>query len=736
MDDAGLRVLQAVEAVDRREEEVADALAEVLRRIDLLERPWLRDAVLVVHIGARGDQERREPDEERDDDEHRHRARELEALLLLGSGSAGACSASLMRIPSLGWRAPRRTASRQAPPSPTRRRAAARPARGCWRSCRCSEHEHRRVRHPLAHRLDEGDRAAGCDLDGLRAPGRAHRRHHGVPRRAARARTKAVADRAGRHLERHAERALRLEMPDHGGLRLGGGLFRVNTHVEHRTGGRLDGGRSALDGGAVDPEHRDAGAAPDLRADPAAADDRHVVLDLGEPPELVLGVGLARPLLAAKPLHRDIAVPVPERRQRTEEHDERVGGSATVLARVLVARKRPHLDGDAGVAAQRDGQRRLPRADRATVGDEDRVRAERLGVRGRVPLLERAPNLLLSLDQELDPDRRPALPRAQRADVDEDVRLRVGRRHVRRSPRRARSPRTAGRSTTLRPRPARRRSARRAARSEHPAEREISPVITGAVPSSSSELKLSTPASRRRASTAWCASRSAGLVCAGKPHSDTEGIATSRARSAFSRGISAEIVAWDERALIDCLRFAVARRRMIRRSRSIIHHGVGPAQTTTSTSRVVALGRNASRFVPRRGQSCVSVGTLGSSTRRAVTMWSGLTQIPSTVSIHDVLARCAHRSISVWAALATVWTWRRSPVVSRSSMNVGTVSELTGARAQGPVREVATVDGTRHAARGTDAGSLDMRAYRGDRGRRIAPRDACETPWFTFRTGP
>ena len=103
------------------------------------------------------------------------------------------------------------------------------------------------------------------------------------------------------------------------------------------------------------------------------------VLDLGERAELLLGVRLARPLLAAEPLDRDIAGLVPEARERTEEHDERVGRGAAVLARVLVARERPRLDGDAGVAAQRDRQRRLPGADRATVGDEDRVGAEGSG---------------------------------------------------------------------------------------------------------------------------------------------------------------------------------------------------------------------------------------------------------------------------------------------------------------------------------------------------------------------
>ena len=76
------------------------------------------------------------------------------------------------------------------------------------------------------------------------------------------------------------------------------------------------------------------------------------------------------------------------------------------------------------------------------------------------------------------------------------------------------------------------------------------------------------------------------------------------------------------------------------------------------------------RRSPRRPQSSVLVGALGSSTRRAATTWSGLTQIPSTVSIQDVLSLCAHRSISVWALISPVPTWRLSPVVRRNSMSV------------------------------------------------------------------
>jgi len=161
--------------------------------------------------------------------------------------------------------------------------------------------------------------------------------------------------------------------------------------------------------------------------DPARPHDRHALLDLGERPELLVRIRLPGPLLAAETVDRDVACLVPERRERAQEHDEGVWGCAAVLARMLVARERPHLDRDARVATQGHGERRLPSPDRAAVGDEDRVGAKRLRVGRRIPLLQRAADLLLTLDQELDPHRRPAFPGPKRADVDEDVGLRVGR---------------------------------------------------------------------------------------------------------------------------------------------------------------------------------------------------------------------------------------------------------------------------------------------------------------------
>ncbi len=75
-------------------------------------------------------------------------------------------------------------------------------------------------------------------------------------------------------------------------------------------------------------------------------------------------------------------------------------------------------------AAQRDGQRRHARAHAAHVGDQHRIRGERLGVL-RWVAVERASHLLLPLDHEPDPDRRLSVPGAERADVRDDVRLGV-----------------------------------------------------------------------------------------------------------------------------------------------------------------------------------------------------------------------------------------------------------------------------------------------------------------------
>jgi hypothetical protein len=66
------------------------------------------------------------------------------------------------------------------------------------------------------------------------------------------------------------------------------------------------------------------------------------------------------------------------------------------------------------------------RGDASHVANHHRIDGEQLRVRGRIGR-ERAADLLLALDHDLDPDRGPPTPGAQGADVHEDVRLRVGR---------------------------------------------------------------------------------------------------------------------------------------------------------------------------------------------------------------------------------------------------------------------------------------------------------------------
>ncbi len=86
-------------------------------------------------------------------------------------------------------------------------------------------------------------------------------------------------------------------------------------------------------------------AGPDQSREPevAGADERQPGLDLGQGAELLLAVGGARPLLAAQAGDGHVAVLVVERRERVEEHDQRVGRRAAVLAAVLGAgeRRRP-----------------------------------------------------------------------------------------------------------------------------------------------------------------------------------------------------------------------------------------------------------------------------------------------------------------------------------------------------------------------------------------------------------
>ncbi len=135
---------------------------------------------------------------------------------------------------------------------------------------------------------------------------------------------------------------------------------------------------------------------------------------------------LAVPRLAEQALDGHVAVRVVERRERVEQDDHRVGRGAPVLAAVLGAGEGGDLHRRHRHPPQPDREGRHAGADAPHVADQHRIGAERLRVRRGVGV-EGAADLLLPLDHDLDPDRRPSLPGPERTDVRQDVRLGVGR---------------------------------------------------------------------------------------------------------------------------------------------------------------------------------------------------------------------------------------------------------------------------------------------------------------------
>ena len=148
--------------------------------------------------------------------------------------------------------------------------------------------------------------------------------------------------------------------------------------------------------------------------------------DLGQLAELLVAVGRARPLFPAQPVDGDVAVLVVQRRSAWISASNASGaappnwplcfGPASVLAStVTIAMPRSAI-----VSVGTPG-RTLPMSPITIASAANR--SGRVGGKVR----EGAPDLLLALDHDLDPDRRLAVPGAQRADVHEDVRLRVRR---------------------------------------------------------------------------------------------------------------------------------------------------------------------------------------------------------------------------------------------------------------------------------------------------------------------
>ena len=321
---------------------------------------------------------------------------------------------------------------------------------------------------------------------------------------------------------------------DHRVLRLGRVLPGMHADVEQCAGVGRDGVDRPVDRRHVDADDGDRRPRPDARAQAAGADQRHAVQDRAERAEVRLGLPAALPLVALQAGHRHVAVLVVQRGERAQDGQQRVRRRAAVLPAVLARLQRAGLDGHVGRPPQRRGQRRHAGREAAHVGDDQRVGGEALRVGRRVARQRAAADLLVALDAQLDADRRAALPGPQRADVGDDVRLRVGgaaaedravalgRRERRRVPQR------------LVARRARRRSGCTAARSARPAA--LGSIRSRPAPCPAGPAgPTSTPAAANSSLVSANASSSGASI---RPGTDTDGIATSRARSASSSGIS------------------------------------------------------------------------------------------------------------------------------------------------------------------------------------------------------
>ena len=290
----------------------------------------------------------------------------------------------------------------------------------------------------LRQRADERDRAPGRDAVAPRCP-RPTRRPFGRPSYAGPDVFAANPWPGLRRLdlEGDPERSERLEMRDQRRLSLHRVLRGVEARADLRPRVRDDGVQRVRR-----PERTSipvtVSAGPDQMRSPRPPVPRNgrPGLDLREVAELVVAVRARRS-----------TPPGEDRRTATSPLSSCNVASARISARSASGAAPPNWPlcfGPASVvAATRDGrhpaqadrQRRRPGTDAAHVTDDHRVGLEELGLRRRVQR-ERAADLLLALDHDLDPDRGLATEGAERTDVHQDVRLGSRRSRARRSRRR------------------------------------------------------------------------------------------------------------------------------------------------------------------------------------------------------------------------------------------------------------------------------------------------------------
>ena len=263
--------------------------------------------------------------------------------------------------------------------------------------------------------------------DGLAAPGVGQRLTGSGVGGSSRVSGKPAPGLGGVDDERDAVRPQALEVAHERRLRLERVLLGMDAaaHLGSRVG--HDRVHGAVDGQRVDSSHGERRTRPDPLAELARPQERHVRQRFRERPELLVGVRRAGPRLAREALDRNVAVLVVHGRERADEREQRVRRGAAELTAVLRAGERPRLDGNRHHPAQRDRERRDAGPHAAHVADHHRVRVEQLRTDRREGRERTAANLLLTLDHDLDADRRLPTPGADRTDVHEDVRFRIGR---------------------------------------------------------------------------------------------------------------------------------------------------------------------------------------------------------------------------------------------------------------------------------------------------------------------
>ena len=191
-----------------------------------------------------------------------------------------------------------------------------------------------------------------------------------------------------------------------------------HAQVDPRAGPRLDGGRRADHRRAVDAEHGGRRPGPHHVGDPAVAEQVDAVEHVRVVAELLRRVvAPGQVCVRVQPADGGVAVLVAQRGEHRDQRRQRVRGGAAEHARVHRARQRSDGDHDVGQAAQGGGEARHADREVAGVADQDRVRAQQVGVL-RHERLEPAGALLLgALADDLHGDRQVVPERPQRGQV-------------------------------------------------------------------------------------------------------------------------------------------------------------------------------------------------------------------------------------------------------------------------------------------------------------------------------